>query len=99
MPSKSVTRKKTYSPPKLNKPTSEQACLFLIGHAGVGHQGAKDLLRVLCPPFEPAGRSDVWTNFEEEEPARPALRLPWLIGGVLTVFQSTKEDFWRFVRG
>ena len=42
-------RRKTYSPPQLNKLTTEQARLLLIGHATCGDQGAKDLLDVLYP--------------------------------------------------
>jgi hypothetical protein len=49
MPLDSRTRLKTYSPPKLNKLTPEQAKLLLIGHATVGDEGAKDLLDVLYP--------------------------------------------------
>ena len=41
MPLQSETRKKTCSPPKLNKLTPEQANLILIGHASCGDQGAK----------------------------------------------------------
>jgi len=31
------------------KPTSEQATLFLIGHAHIGNRGAKELLELVFP--------------------------------------------------
>jgi hypothetical protein len=42
--SKSAT---TYSPPKLVVRTVEQAKLLLVGHAWIGHRGARDLLELL----------------------------------------------------
>src|SRR5258705_565602 len=98
MPFQSETRKKTYSPPKLNKLTPEQANLILIGHAGCGDQGAKDLLAVLYPPPEREGHN-VGANSEEEDPAQIKPEPSGLIHRALTAFQSTREDFRRFVRG
>ena len=66
----SETRKKTYSPPKLNKLTPDQATLLLTGHATCGDQGAKDLLDVLYPPPEPERNHNVRANFEDEEPVQ-----------------------------
>jgi hypothetical protein len=57
MPLQSETRKKTYSPPKLNKLTPDQATLLLTGHATCGDQGAKDLLDVLYPPARTRAKS------------------------------------------
>ena len=47
--SDSQTEPKTYSSPKINKVTPEQAKLLLLGQATQGDQGAKDLLDVLFP--------------------------------------------------
>ena len=41
------TSPNTYSSPKLEKLTSEQAKPFLVQHANRGDQGAKDLLELL----------------------------------------------------
>jgi hypothetical protein len=38
---------KRYTPPVLHKRTVEQAKLLLVGHAWVGHRGAKELLESL----------------------------------------------------
>ena len=70
MPLQSETRQKTYSPPKLNKLTPEQANLILMGHASVGDQGRKDLLDALYPAAEHDGNHDVPEYFEEEKPAQ-----------------------------
>jgi len=71
--SDSQTEPKTYSSPKLNKVTSEQAKLLLLGHATQGDQGAKDLLDVLFPdrtntksfPTHQGGRA---RRFRDQEP-------------------------------
>jgi hypothetical protein len=99
MPLNSETRLKTYSPPKLNKLTPEQAMLLLIGHASSGDQGAKDLLEVLYPLAEHDGNHSVPAYFEEKEPAQITSRAPRIIRRALAAFQSTKENFHRFVRG
>ena len=99
MPLQSVTRKKRYTPPKLNKLTPDQANLILIGHASCGDQGAKDLLDVLYPPPELERNHNVRANFEDEERIRIKLGTSRLIRRAFTAFQSTREDFWRFVRG
>jgi hypothetical protein len=44
--SNSGTRK-PYERPTLRKPTPEQATLFLVGHAYIGNQGAKELLELV----------------------------------------------------
>jgi hypothetical protein len=38
-----------YTEPTLRKLTREQATLFLVGYAYIGHQGARDILEVLFP--------------------------------------------------
>jgi hypothetical protein len=42
--------KKPYSAPSLNKPTFEQASLFLVGHAWNGDTDARELLELMFPP-------------------------------------------------
>jgi hypothetical protein len=44
--------RKPYSPPQLQTRTFEQAALFLTGHAWIGNQDAKDLLKLLFPTPE-----------------------------------------------
>lgn len=41
--------RKSYERPQLRRPTSDQAILFLTGHAYIGDQGARDLLELLFP--------------------------------------------------
>ena len=94
----SVTHKKTYSPLKLSKLTPEQARLSLVGQAGCGDQGTKDLLEVLYLPPEPDGKRDVRPHFEEEGPAVITPTASGVIRRALTALQSTREDF-RFIRG
>ena len=92
------TSKKTYSSPQLNKLTTEQANLILIGHAGCGDRGAIDLLAVLYPPAE--RRVDhAGENCEDEGLARIRAAPSRIIHRALTAFQSTREEFRRFVRG
>ncbi len=98
MPLQSETRQKTYSPPKLNKLTPEQAKLLLLGHAGCGDQGAKDLLDVLYPAAEHDGKHDVPAYFEEGKPAQIKPRTSRLIRRAVTALESTRENFHRFVR-
>ena len=38
-----------YAQPILRKPTSEQATLFLVGHAYIGNRAAKELLELVFP--------------------------------------------------
>jgi hypothetical protein len=38
-----------YEQPLLRKPTSEQATLFLVGHAYIGNRGAKEMLESVFP--------------------------------------------------
>jgi hypothetical protein len=40
---------RSYAKPLLRKLTSDQATLFLLGHAYIGNQGAKVLLEWLFP--------------------------------------------------
>jgi len=47
-----VGNRKFYEPPALRRPTTSQAALFLVGHAYIGDQGAKEMLELLFP--EPA---------------------------------------------
>ena len=97
MMSQSQIRKKRYTSPKINKLTTEQANLILIGHAGCGDQGARDLLNVLYPLKQADGNQEVYS--EEDEP-RPTISGPSrLIRRVLAAFQYTRENFGRFVRG
>jgi len=48
MPS-GIDKRKCYVPPVLRTLRSEQAALFLVGYAYVGHQGARTLLEMLFP--------------------------------------------------
>ena len=45
--SSDVRAAKRYSPPVLHRRTVDQAKLFLVGHAWIGHRGAKELLESL----------------------------------------------------
>ena len=100
MPLESENRRKTYSPPKLKKLTPEQANLILIGQASYGDQGARDLLEVLYPmPETPEEGRGARAYFEEEEPTPIEPTAYRLIRRALTVLQSAREDFHRFVRG
>ena len=49
MQSPNVGKRKSYEPPILRKLTREQAILFLVGHAYIGDQGAKELMDRLFP--------------------------------------------------
>ncbi len=42
-----VENRKAYEAPILRKLASEQATLFLVGHAYIGHRGARELLQLL----------------------------------------------------
>jgi hypothetical protein len=100
MPSKSETSKKTYSPPKLNKLTPEQAKLILIGHASCGDQKAKDFLEVFYPlsgtrEITASARMSKTRNLPKSNLDRP----PRLIRRAVTAFQSKGEEFRRFIRG
>ncbi len=99
MPLQSEPRKKTYSAPRLSKLTPDQANLTLIGHASCGDQGAKDLLDVLYPLPEAERNQNVCSHSEDESPARTNPRMSRLIRRALTTFQSSREDFHRFIRG
>ncbi len=92
-------RRKTYSPPQLNKLTPEQARLLLIGHATCGDQGAKDLLDVLYPLAREEGNHAAPVYFKEKEPAKIKSRTSRLIRRALVAFHSTRENFHRFIRG
>ena len=67
MPLESQICKKTYSAPRLNKLTPEQARLLLIGHATCGDRGAKDLLEVIYPAFPSEGNGCVPAYVEDVE--------------------------------
>lgn len=45
--------RKRYDQPVLRKLRSEQAKLFLVGYAYIGHHGAKEILEVLFPVPSP----------------------------------------------
>ena len=49
MQSPNVGKRKPYEQPILRELTSEQAVLFLVGHAYIGNQGAKELMEMLFP--------------------------------------------------
>src|ERR1019366_10113025 len=49
MQSPNVVKHKPYEQPMLRELTSEQAVLFLVGHAYIGNQGAKELMEMLFP--------------------------------------------------
>ena|SRR5579864_562998 len=42
-----TARPKKYEKPTIRKLTPEQANLLLVGHASVGHRGARDLLELM----------------------------------------------------
>ncbi len=94
--SDSQTEPKTYSSPKINKVTPEQAKLLLLGQATQGDQGAKDLLDVLFPdrtntkilPTHRRGKG----GFVTKKPSR-ASRL------FIRALTPIRESFQRFVRG
>ena len=50
MQSPIVDGRKFYEQPIVRKLTSEQAVLFLVGHAYIGDEGAQKLLELLFPP-------------------------------------------------
>jgi hypothetical protein len=45
----SADKRKSYTQPILKKLTRETAVLFLVGHAYIGNQGAKDMLELFFP--------------------------------------------------
>lgn len=45
----SEVTKMPYSSPHIVMRTPQQASLFLLGHAWIGNQGARDLLELLFP--------------------------------------------------
>jgi hypothetical protein len=49
MQSPNVNERRPYAKPILRKLTSEQAFLFLVGHAYPGDQGAAELMELLFP--------------------------------------------------
>jgi hypothetical protein len=49
MLSRAQSSRKLYTAPTLRKLTREQATLFLVGHAYIGHQGAREILEILFP--------------------------------------------------
>src|ERR1017187_10553836 len=93
------TGKESYSAPKLHKRTRDQANLILVGHASFGPRGATDLLIALYPLPEVEGNENLREHFEEKDLADLESRTFRLVRRVLTAFQSTREDFRRFVRG
>jgi hypothetical protein len=48
---------KSYEEPALKKLTPEQAKKFLLHHANMGDQGAKDLIEVAFPSRKEGGRN------------------------------------------
>jgi hypothetical protein len=98
MPLQSRSCEKTYSP-KLSELTPDQANLLLIGHATCGHPVGKGLLDVLYPPSEPREIYNLHANFEDEESVQIKPGTSRLIHRALAAFQSSREDFRRFIRG
>jgi hypothetical protein len=49
MQSFDISKRKPYERPILRELTSEQAVVFLVGHAYIGNQGAKELMEMLFP--------------------------------------------------
>jgi hypothetical protein len=49
MQSSDISKRKPYERPLLRELTSEQAVVFLVGHAYIGNQGAKELMEMLFP--------------------------------------------------
>jgi len=99
MPLQPEPHKRTYSSPKLSKLTPDQANLTLLGHASCGDQGAKDLLAVLYPLSKAERNQNVYAHFEDENLVRIKPRMSRLIRRALTAFQSSRENFHRFIRG
>ncbi len=99
MPLESLTCKKMYSAPRLNKLTPEQAQLLLLGHATCGDQGAKDLLDVIYPAFEPQGNDDVLADLADGGSALMTPRMPSVIRRVFAAIGRTRDNFHRLVRG
>ncbi len=97
----SQTELKTYSSPRLNKLTPEQAKLLLLGHVIQGDQGAKDLLDVIFP--DPNSLQEKVSPSPGERPGgivtRNIPRASRLIVRALMIPQSIRESFMRFVRG
>ena len=61
--------------------------------------GARDLLDVLYPPSEPRENYNLHANFEDEESVQIKPGTSRLIHRALAAFQSSREDFRRFIRG
>jgi hypothetical protein len=62
--------RKHYDPPFLRKLRPEQATLFLVGHAYIGHHGANEILEVLFPVATNAGPYLATCVAEESDPYR-----------------------------
>lgn len=92
--SNSPAELKTYSSPKLTKLTPEQAKLLLLGQAGQGGQGAKDLLEVLFSDPNPQGR--VSPPPAGESPGGFVTKTPSMASRLWT---RAHHGFRRFVRG
>jgi|GEM_PF-6755642 hypothetical protein len=48
-PTQAHINREPYTEPTLRKLSREQAALFLVGYAYIGHQGARDILEILFP--------------------------------------------------
>ena len=93
---------KPYSPPRLNKLTLVQAKLLLLGQAGQGDQGAKDLLEVIfqdpnshqerVSPRIEGGNAGRFSDPKRSRASRLILR-------ARMIRESVWQDFRRFVRG
>ncbi len=97
----SQTELKTYSSPRLNELTPEQAKLLLLGQATQGDQGAKDLLDVIFQ--DPNSDEQKVSPYLGEKPGglvtRNTPRASRLIIRALMIPQAVRESFMRFVRG
>jgi hypothetical protein len=98
MPLESQICHKTYSSPTLNKLTPEQARLLLIGHASCGDQGAKDLLEVIYPAFQPEQNDDVSMSCADRNLPTLTPRMPSLIRRVFTTLVRMRDNFDRWLR-
>ena len=99
MPLESQIRTKTYSAPRLNKLTPEQARLLLLGHATCGDQGAKDLLEVIYPAFQSEGNDDAPPDFGDRESAAINPGMLGFIRSSFAVLVRAGGKFHRLVRG
>jgi hypothetical protein len=99
MPLESQICQKTYSSPRLNKLTPEQARLLLIGRATCGDRGAKDLLEVIYPAFQSEGNDCVPAYVEDAESGLITPGKSSVIRRTFAVLARARDKFHRLIRG